>query len=167
MITSKNFKSKLSGAIRSVNTAKKNLQEILEFGVDQFEQHGNANYLTDCVRACVGANALRTATMKDYIINATNLQWAKAKDGKPAFKKPKGEEPQVDRAALDACDWFEFDQNGNAEKPDLDYLAQSKALVSRILKGIENDKIKGGDIEGAKAMADALEAAIELGNKAA
>lgn len=171
MINSKNFKSKLSGAIRSINSAKVNLQELLQFGCEQYSEHGNANYLTDCVRACVGANALRTSTMKDYIVNATNLTWAKAKDGKPAFKKPKGEDATVDWAAIDATPWYGFDDNGNATKPDLDYVAQSKALISRILKSIENDKVKGGDIEGAQVMAAALEAglnaALELNDKAA
>lgn len=160
-ITTKNFKQKLSGVVRSVNTAKTNLQELLVFGLEQYQEHDNNNYLTECVRACIGANALRTSTMKDYIVNATNLTWSKDKNGKPAFKKPKGESASVTWAAIKAGNWWEENEDGQA-KPDVDALSKMKGAATAINNAIEQGRIKGGNTDEAQFALDSLNAAIKI-----
>ena len=144
-INSKTFARKLAATIASTAKMRDNVQELVEFGLEQFRDHGNASYLSEIVNKCIGVKALPTRTIKDYIRAHANLNWMKLKDGNYGFKKSGKEE---DKKASDKGKSMSTD-DGRDEKKRKEELNKEKKKEEEKKEEVK-DEANGDKEEGNK-----------------
>lgn len=156
-ITLKNLPVKLAGIKRSCATQAKNIQDVLEFGFDQFEQHGNTSPLSMALTAFVGVPSLATGKLKGYLVqsgfnpvkdSANKAAWIVRKSKKVEYSRPEGR-------------WDAFEAEGNVVL--IDVIKTLKSTHGRIDKGQDQTKPKHIDpaqSEVAKIALDKLTALV-------
>lgn len=132
-VTLDNLPKKLASIrTRGANIAK-DVQEVIEFGFDQFEQHGNTSPLSMALTACVGVPALATNKLKGYLAaagfnpvrdRANKSAWIVRKSKKVEYSRPEG-------------NWFDFDNVANVQL--IDVVKVLKSTHGRIDKGRDQD----------------------------
>lgn len=161
LLQAKQFSSKLAGVIRSAKTQRDAIQALIESGLAQYclegsdgKPCGNTGQLTQVIQACVGVKSLPTNTIKNYIKEHANVMFTKNKKGEYVFKKL-GKEVQVTEPKET---WYNWSGNKEAKpQPDIKLIARTKAMLTAIKKGIEEDKLE--DVSG--EMAHELESFME------
>jgi len=152
-LTTKNFKSKLAGLIKSAKSQRDNINAFILFGLKHYEEHGDSTYLTQVLNACVNVKSLPTITIKDFIKEHANLLWTKNKAGAFCFKK-QGTEVKV---TMPTVTWYNWKGGKhNATTPDMDVIGQAKSLLARIKKAGTHVK----DVESAKKVEEALRSIV-------
>lgn len=150
-ITTKNFKRKLSAVITSTKAMRVNVQLLIDFGLEQYRDHGNASYLSAILNQCIGVKALPTITLKDYIKEHANLRWVKLKDGSHGFKKD-GKEVAV---TMPTVVWYEWEGGGhNDVKADMKIATRIKSLLTQLRTNLGDGKVD--DLELARKAEKAL-----------
>lgn len=153
----KTFNTKLAGIVRSTNTMKDNVQDLINAGLDQYEQHGNTVFLTALVSKLKGTKALPLRTITAYITAQANVKWhSSTKDGVKVeryVKANKEEERKVERLGVTWYDW----EGGNHNKVST---IKVENRIASLIKALEEGIKKGtvDDIEKARATVVALKA---------
>jgi len=148
---SKAFNQKLSGLVRSARNQRENVQELIEAGLNQYQEHGNTVYLTKLLNECIGVKSLPTNSIKEYVKAHANVKWVKGKDGM-VFKKD-GNDVHV---TMPTDKWWEHKSAQHNAKPDMDVVQRVKSLKSQLDKAVKEGNIKEGQEEQAKELLNSL-----------
>lgn len=132
-ITLKNLPVKLAGIKRSCATQAKNIQDVLEFGFDQFEQHGNTSPLSMALSAFVGIPSLATGKLKGYLVQA-GFNPVKDSANKAAWIVRKSKKVDYNRPT---DSWDNFEAEGNVVL--IDVIKTLKSTHGRIDKGQDQE----------------------------
>ncbi|AGK87015.1 hypothetical protein RIO-1_1 [Pseudoalteromonas phage RIO-1] len=153
-----NFKTKLAAFRRSGLSQRDNLQELVQMAMTHAQENQDEfTQLSQVMATTVEIKSFRTATLKDYIkAHVSNVTYTKNKAGDFMFKKEVKGTP-CEYKTLESK-WYDFDSKGQASA-DIDVLAQAKALLQRINKGMAGTgtaKIKEGQEKAAQDLQQAL-----------
>lgn len=166
-ITAKTFKRTLNDVVKGIASRRDKLQELIAFGMAHYEAQADTCYLNQVLNSCVGVQALRTNTMKNYIEAVANVNCT-GKAGEYIFKKKKGEDATVDQKLLVGTKWFEFDNDGQVKVFDAVKSAQSLLNQVRAAKAGESKsgkEVQCADLDATIALENALDAWLKV-NKA-
>ena len=154
------FNKALSAFISSQTTQRDKLQVILMAGFEQAIDNGNTEYLTKALNACINVRSLPTNAIKEYVkVHIENCAWLKGKDGNMVFKKAIKAKPMI--VTMPTVVWYEHEVAAKSQaKPDMDVVAQAKALFTKLTKALEAETVKEGQtntaIELKKHLAEVL-----------
>ena len=160
-ITTKNFTTKLSAWSKSAGSMRQTAQEILEFGFEQYLEHGDAGYLSRLVAAAFETKGINANQMKKFVLAHANLSWS---GDTKSFSKTKGKKGEPNPAVVTTHGvWWEFEKPASqAAKKPLDVNARLTRLVDAI-DGAEEIKIS---VREARALVNKLLAVIETAERA-
>lgn len=163
-ITAKNFKRTLNDIVKGISSRRDKLQELIAFGMAHYEAQADTCYLNQVLNSCVGVQALRTNTMKNYIEAVANIK-CQGKAGEYIFKKVKGEDATVDNKLLVGTKWWEFDNDGQVKV--FDAVKSAKSLLNQINTAQKGEtksgnKIECTDMDSTIALKNALEAWLRV-----
>jgi len=128
-------------------------QSIIEQGLSHYLECGQVAYLNEAMAVAIQTRTIRTVAMQKYIQDVANVVWteSKTKNGKVRhFKKvtnDDGTKPEaaVDTVYVNATKWYEHDPELEQDKPDMDFNAQLKSLITRTKKAIDDGHIVDKD----------------------
>jgi hypothetical protein len=159
ILSNKEFAAKITGLKRSASSIRTTVDVLLQSGFAQAKEHGNLGQLSKIMTVAVAERSINSLSIKDYIQAHANVKWTKNKDGDMVFAKDGGKQDKLE-VSIPTVAWFDHETNAkNQAKPDMDAMAQAKALLKRITTAIGEGKVK--DPEAAVKMRDALKTALE------
>lgn len=128
---------------------RKNVQAIIEQGLSHYLETGDTVYLNQAMSVAIVSKSIRTVAMQAYIQAVANVHWTevKMKAGKiRVFKKninEDGTKPEaiVDTLLVETTPWFDYVPEAGQDKPDMDFNAQLKSLITRTKSAISNGTI--------------------------
>lgn len=152
-ITVSTFNNKLASMIANSVSLRQDAQSLIEFGLEQYKEHGDTGYLSRFVHAANSVRTLPARTLKDYIKAHANVQYVKNKAGDAmVFKKEvKGEAAEV--LPLEQT-WWDWKGNKNNDAiADFNLTSQIKSLVTRLTTAEDEGKsIKMEDLDSQLAL---------------
>jgi len=154
----KTFNRKLAAVVKSAKTMRDNVQELIVAGLVHFDEHGDATYLTELVRACQGVRSLPTTTISEYIKIHANVGWGKLKDQKGGFKKI-GKDIEVKMPEVTWYDWEGGEHN--KVKSDYAFKASIKRAITNAVTAHNEGRISAEDWEAAQQAAELFGVEIE------
>lgn len=163
-ITKATFNRRLAAAVKADHTLAGNIQELIEFGVDHYAEHGDAPYL----EALMNANfrTTRKEAIRAYIVAHTNLKCTKhpSEEGVLIFKvdpkSPNGKRRFVGFPMEngEVVTWDQFSKEKLTIDFDID--ARIKSLIGqakKALAGEDGKKCKVGTIKHTRQVLANLE----------
>jgi len=154
-ITTKNFKTKLSGFVKSSLSQRDNLQELVLFAVDHAKVNNDEfTLLTNIMEATLEIKSIRTTVLKDYIkAHVTNLEFGKNKAGAYMFKKSK---KGVDCVYTEmTTPWYDHASPAN-KATEIDVIKRTESTINSMVKALEKGTVKAGHQQHAKNLIAAL-----------
>lgn len=97
----------LRGIVRSGNNNAQRINDVLIFGFDQYEEHGNTSPLSLALSAFVGVRGLATGQLKGYLV-AHGFNPVRDSKNKSAWIVRKSKKVEYSRPE---APWFEFETN--------------------------------------------------------
>lgn len=141
------FNTKLSGVVRSLNTSKVNIQELIEAGFAQYEEHGNTVYLTALVNKVKATKAAPLKTITAYIAEQANVKWQTrmTKLGKVSgYVKAEGKAtPAVNR--LDEA-WYDWAKGGHNAVTEVKVESSVLSLVKRLEAAMDKGTVDNREL---------------------
>lgn len=156
-ITLKTLPAKLAGIKRSCATQAKNIQAVLEFGFDQFEEHGNTSPLSMALSCFVGIPSLPTVKLKGYL-SAAGFNPVKDKGNKSAWIVRKSKKVEYSRPE---ATWDQFENMADVQLVDV--IKTLKSTHGRIDKAQDQDAkrhIDPSQVDVAKVALDKVAALV-------
>lgn len=130
-LTDKQFKTKLTGLIKSAKNQRETIQVLILAGIEQHIEKNRTNFLSDLLASTVSVKSLPSVTIKDFIKEHTNLKYAKNKAGEYMFLKDK---TSTNENVMPTINWYEFNKPKAAKDKPKATKAQS---IAKVLKGAE------------------------------
>ena len=132
MLTNKQFKSKLSGVIKSASNMRDNIQELIVSGITQYDVDGDTYQLSLMLEQTVAVKSLPTVTIKDFIKEHTDLKYSKNKAGEYQFVR--ADKSAVKVANIPDINWYDWKKAKHNNVKEVDH----KALAIKHLKAVNN-----------------------------
>lgn len=161
-------KGKFGQLKRSITASGKalqgNVQSLIEQGLSHFLETGDTVYLNQGMATAIATKTIRTIAMQAYIQEAANVHWTEIKVKKGGkirvFKKDTHEDgtkqvADVSVPFVEGITWYDYAAELGQDKPDMDFNAQLKSLITRTKSAISNGSIV--DAEVAEKGVQALE----------
>lgn len=139
MLDNKQFKDKLNGVITSAKNQRQSVQALIESGLEQYRDFGNAGQLSLLMDKCVGVKSMPTVTIKNYIKAQANVKYSKNVDGNYVFSKASKEEEVSVTLLSDS--WYEWkDGEHNNVLTDEQKLERKEKAMVNTLKELKNKR---------------------------
>lgn len=148
------FSSLKSSVTRSGKALQGNIQKLIEMGFSHYLETGDTVYLNQAMAVAIATKTIRTIAMQAYIQQVANVHWTevKLKKGKiHVFKKNLNEdgtkpEAVVDVVYVNATTWYDHAESLGQDKPDMNFNAQLKSLITRTKTAINDGHIEDPDV---------------------
>lgn len=158
VITAENFHKVLSKAVSTDVSLRGQVQRLVEFGLVQYNEQHNSNYLTEIIVA--DFHGIRTQAVQDYIEAHTDLVLTKFEDGTHRFKR---KERDGYKFEMPTVTWWEYSKAGQAKAVNWDdKLSTFTKQLERSVKGEGKVKVEEGTQEEAEHLLAHLKAYVPL-----
>ena len=156
-LTDKQYRTKLTGFIKSSTTQRDNCQELIVEGIRQYKESGRTTRLTMFLNESVTVKSIPTVTIKDFIKEHTDLAYKANKAGDHQFvRADKNADKQADLPEINWYDWKKSKHNAVKEK---DYVKSlTNDVKGALSKGVDKSEIVRGLLEGGLSINDILAA---------
>lgn len=133
--TMKQYTAQLKRVSKREDTLIAAGQAAIEIALKQYEDHGNASYLTALRRGANGRKLFTASNVHKYIVNHANVEWKRAKSGKEmVYARADGETESVLQPR--EVDYIDFKAPA-AEKTEAELLGEfAKKVKSYADKGL-------------------------------
>lgn len=128
-----NVKQCIAQIVKGATALRGMVQEVTEFGLAHYAQHGDSTYLTKLLSETASCRTIRTATLQAYIEAHSNLVWASDKTKGNRFVSD-GKQRNV---TMPLKPWYEHDNKGEAKAVKLD------SRVHSLLKAVQDAQVDG------------------------
>ena len=131
-----------------------NVQSLIEMGLSHYLETGDTVYLNHGMATAISTKTIRTIAMQAYLQEVANIHWTevKTKNGKiRVFKKNTNDdgtkqEATVNVPLVEGTTWFDYAAELGQDKPDMDFNAQLKSLITRTKSAIAADTIEDKEV---------------------
>lgn len=122
-VTAKTFKSRVAAVIRSGQSIRANIQELVQYAIVQYldpVNNGNTADLTYLYQKVKGVRSLNSKTLGDYVEDTVNVALRKTSDGEFVFRKAeKGTDPALRPHADLSAPWWEHGRTPDPKAVDI------------------------------------------------
>lgn len=147
------FSSLKASITRSGKALQGNVQGVIEMGLSHYAETGDTVYLNQAMAVAIATKTIRTIAMQAYIQHVANVHWTevKLKKGKiRVFKKNINEdgtkpEAEVNVIYVNEKTWYDHAADLGQDKPDMNFNAQLKSLITRTKTAIAEGHIEDPD----------------------
>jgi hypothetical protein len=154
-ITNNNFSSRLNGFKRSAGNMRQTAQELINYGLIRYRDHGDSGDLSRVYAAAADVKGINAATIKTYILDHANVKLRRDKNKNPVFRKlEKGIPAEVSEPE---SNWWEYKR-----ETVTDSTVHVAKRMESIIKAMTRAEAKGDtvDLEAAEQALEALQKAI-------
>lgn len=140
-ITTKNFTAKLASWKTQAGSMRGNAQSILTFGMDHYQAHGDAGYLSRMYAAACTVKGINADKMRDWIRAHANVKLGRDKLGQPAFSKvTKKAAPETTPTAERGL-WWEYGKSPNPSPKTVDVGKRIESIAAAIDSALEKGEL--------------------------
>jgi len=131
-MTDAQYKSKLTGFIKSQTTQRDNCQILIVEGIRQYIASGRTTRLSSFFTQSIAVASIPTVTILAFIKEHANLTYTKNKAGEYMFKKD--DKSTIVESVLPTEMWYDWKKAKHNDVKEIDY---TKRLTNDVKKALE------------------------------
>ena len=156
-LTDKQYRTKLTGFIKSHTTQRDNCQELIVEGIRQYKESGRTTRLTMFLNESVTVKSLPTVTIKDFIKEHTDLAYRKM-DKSDEYQFVRADKKVDKKADLPEINWYDWKKSKHNAVKEKDYVKATADNFKQALKhGISKSQLISGLLGAGLTINDVLE----------